>query len=950
MVDFDGFTQPFGSITTGSGRQVLPAPTITDGDNPHIRSTAETTFVWGASYADPVSDVSSGGTPIAIPGESAATYILEITPDLGWTDWEAMFQPKVLGRTDVGNEALRRYDGLTVGSELVATSASGTSLETSISYDIAISDLSNLIGEGYPDFLWRVRGVRDDGAEGTPCAVQRFRGRVEVNTSDVSTDTDWSVDPISLPVKSTFVTISGTKTPAISYIEVDGNSGLSTNLSSVRWTADVMVPPSGSAVLLRAVDTQGNTSTYKSIDLTIDTADLSTQQVTNVFDEFGYALDLERLPEETNENYRNRLLDVNVRRGAPQYSGLLNSINRELDLEQIDSALILTPGVNPGNNQRFSDVTFTLGPHYARIESSLLKAYHEYQQVDGWSWSVELDGYLAESTIKVESPIGVEIDDSNYDLDTDNNTVVFVDDTWAEKDIWVTYEYEERLDVSDITILELQTWISSVTHDSAALIEIEVDTTLDTSLSCDELERLPRTSIVRDQVENTAGEDVEGVSIRWCEAILWCLDDAETKERFLNDRNNYFGTEVEAWAKRVRGLAANQWGQAVADRSIWMSLNEVEKIDTYLDTTYDPRMGFWASSDPTKTRRYSTEEAHAFNYISPGDGSDMVRIGLDRSELKSGIGDGTDLLVILSEDLEPFSFIQGESELATDATTTVSSTQVMGSNTTASTDPDAPTNISSTVDGTILTLSWDAVTNVSVAYYEIRKGFIWAGSQYVGMTATTAFSTIDWAPTDAFTDVDEKFFIVAVTSAGTYGIVAQTTPARGDAWYDIGTYTTYVGSAHDITSSLPFDGGVFTDTENDLVDDQVITLFDTAAPGSYESVVLDTGTVGKKTIGATANAWLSYSVHWLVAGFDWDTADLTDTSQYGPLDPSLWASSFTLEFAHSEDNSTYSAWSTLTTSTVTSARYFKVRVSMTASGDTYTPYVGKLSWMVQDTP
>lgn len=954
MTDFNGFTQPFGSITAGSGRQVLPAPSIDDGDNPHIRSTAETTFTWGASYAEPISDVSSGGDPIPVPGESAETYILEVTPDLGWTDWEAMFQPAVLGRTDVGNESLKRYAGLAIGSDLVATSASGSSLETAISYDIAIADLSNLIGEGYPDFLWRVRGVRDDGAEGTPSAIQRFRGRVEVNTSDIASDSDWTIDPISLPVKSTFITLSGTKTPAISYIEVDGNSGLSTNLSSVRWTADVMVPPSGSTVLLRAVDTQGNTSTYKTVDLTIDTADLTTQPISNSFDEFGFALNLERLPDEDNESYRSRLLDINVRRGSPQYSGLINSIARELDLDQIDSALILTPGTNSANGQRFSDVYFTLGSQYARIESPLLKSLHEYHKVGNWSWSITLDSHISESTIKVESPIGVEIDDSNYDLDLDRgyNSVVFTDETWAGKNVWVSYEYEERFDTVNTTISELQTWISSVTSSSDALLEVDADSTLDTSSSCDEIERLPRTLISRSQTTNSANEDVKGVPIRWSQAILWTIEDTETKERFLNSENNYFGTEIEGWARRVRGLSANQWGHAVADRSIWMSSDEVDKMDSYLDTTYDSSKGFWASSDPSKSKRYTTEEAHAFNYISPGDGSDMIRIGLDRSKLKSGIGDGTDLYVVLSEDDEPFSYIQGESELTETTVTTVSSTQVLDSNVAASSTALAPTSLAAEVSGTILTISWDEVTNVSVAYYEVRKGIAWAGSQHLGTTSNTSLSTIDWAPTGAFTDVDENLYVVAVDTSGTYGDIAYIDPDRGDSWYDTATYTTYTANAHDVTTSLPFDGGDYSNgtTENDLTDDQVLTLSDTDGPGMYITTTLDTATVGKKTIGATMNAWISRELIQLDVGFDWDTIDVNSTTDWGVIDPSQWATEFVLEFAHSEDDSTYSEWVPMNTSVVTSARYFKLRISIAAPGDSIFPYVGKLSWLVQDTP
>lgn len=956
MTSFDGFTQPLGSISVGSGRQVLPAPSIPTDANPHLRSTFERTFVWNATVAEPISTVSSGGDPIPVPGEVAATYTLEVTPDLGWANYEAMFQAPVLGRTDVGNDMLRQYKGLTAGAELSVNTAAGGSLLTELTYTIDIAEISELIGEGYPDFLWRVRGVRNDGNEGTPSAIQRFRGRVEVNTSDIASDSDWTIDPISLPVQSTFVTISGTKTPAISYIEVDGNSGLSTNLSAVRWTADVMVPPSGKKVFLRAVDTQGNTSVYKTIDLTIETAELEEIQVDNVFDEFGIALDLERLPSESNEDYRTRLLDVNVRKGTAQYSGLRSSITRGLNLSQIDDAIVLTPGTNPASNARFSDVEFSLGQRYAKVNSPLLRAKHEYKKVDGWDWSVSLDRNIADVNLKVESPIGIEIDDNKFDVDIDSNKIVFTDETYAEKDIWVSYEYYERFDTVGQTIAALQVWLSTVTVSGAALVNSTANTALDTSKPCDELERLPRRVVSRSRTQTVSGSDVDGIPLRWCEAIIRVLQDAEVKERFKNSDNSYFGTSIEGWATRVKNLAANQWGYAVADRSVWMSANEVERIETYLDTTFDAPLGFWTSSNPQKAHRYTTEEAYALNYISPGDGSDMVRVGLDRSKLKSGIGDGVDLMVRISEDLEPFSFIQNQAELDASTPNTPTSTQVVEGNLSSPAAPSspagtpiAPPNFQSSIAGTTLTLTWDEVTNVTIAYYEVRKGHIWSGSQLVGTTATTTLSTSDWTPTDGLSGTDESFFVVAVSTAGTYGYISEVIPTTGSAWHDTNTYSVYTSHEHEVTTSLNWDGGTLTNLQNDTEDTLLLTLTDTAQQGVFESPVLDTATVGKKTIGAVFNGWNANDIVWNNANFDW-SSDGASITWFGPIDPSQWASTFTLEFAYSADNVTYSNWQPLVTSVVNSNRYFKVRVTASAPATAYTPYLSKLSWIVQDTP
>lgn len=957
MTNFDGFTQPLGSISVGSGTQVLPAPIIPSDMNPHLRSLNDRVFVWESSAAEPVQDVASGGTPIPVPGVESASYVLEITPDLRWANYEAMFQPAFPAQLGVGNGLLRRFSNLIVGSELVATNAAGGSLSTQLAYTINIAELSEMIGDGYPDFLWRVRGVRADGIEGTPSVIQRFRSRVQVNTSDVEGGSDWTIDPISLPVKSTFVTISGTKNPSISYIEVDGNTGASTNLTPTRWIADIMVPPSGTKVLLRAIDTQGNISTYRSINLTIETADLTVQPVTNAFDEFGYALDLDRLPSESNEGFRSRLLDVYKHPGSPHYNGLINTICREIDLEQIDQALILTPGINPSNNKRFSDVHFTLGPRYARIDSPLLQVHHEHHKVGGWSWSIELDNRAMDSDMTVESPIGVEIDDLKWDVDIENNKVIFIDDTYANKDVWVSYQYEERFDTVEATIAGLNSWISSVTVSGAPLIDVTIDSTVETNNSCDELGRAPRALISRQRHKDSSGSFVSGVPIRWCEAILWVVEDHETKRRFLNSDNNYFGTAVEGWATRVRQLAANQWGHAIADRSIWMSASEIESLDAFLDTTYDPTVGFWGSSNPAKARRYSTEEAHAFNYISPGDGSDMVRQGMNRSSLKSGIGDSTDLLVRISEDEEVFSFIQDQASAGTGLESNVAhqSTMVVQSDSgsvplSGSGTPAAPEAFTVVQSGINMNLSWSAVTNVPIAFYEIRRGLVWSGAVSIGQISATSLSTTNWAPTDLFAGVTDKFFIRAVSTAGVYGNVNEATPSSSSAWYNTGTYTAYTRNEHEVGTSLSWDAGTLSNLQNYVDDDSLLVLTDTAQNGIFESSALDTITVGNKTIGHSFQGFQSIDLTWLTTSLDWINTG-NELVWFGPIDPALWSTHFTVEYAASVDNITYSNWQELATTLVAGNRYFKVRVMTSAPIiSTYLPYLIKLSWAVQDSP
>ena len=93
---FDGFTQPFGAINVGVGSQVLPRSEIPSDYNPVTRSYSDLTYYWQSSFADmietttgvvytglPGSDPQTGQVGIPIEAQMPASYILELTPDLG---------------------------------------------------------------------------------------------------------------------------------------------------------------------------------------------------------------------------------------------------------------------------------------------------------------------------------------------------------------------------------------------------------------------------------------------------------------------------------------------------------------------------------------------------------------------------------------------------------------------------------------------------------------------------------------------------------------------------------------------------------------------------------------------------------------------------------------------------------------------------------------------------
>lgn len=81
------------------------------------------------------------------------------------------------------------------------------------------------------------------------------------------------------------------------------------------------------------------TQAFSSISYTFNINDAAFKatpvatSISNEFDYIGSLLGLKRLPEERNDSYKRRLLDVFVDRANSTYTGLVNGITRELALE-----------------------------------------------------------------------------------------------------------------------------------------------------------------------------------------------------------------------------------------------------------------------------------------------------------------------------------------------------------------------------------------------------------------------------------------------------------------------------------------------------------------------------------------------------------------------------------------------------------------------------------------
>jgi len=636
-------------------------PHIWEADNSHenmvvtlstVRAVASNTLVTGES--------------IPIENESADSYTLQITPDLGALNPEELFEPYVSDQ-QLGNPYLKQYEGLQVDVDLTGELLPDSPAVHKIHYTIPDSDFRKLMSAEAKTFLWRVIPIRDDGIEGQPSLIQNFLRQVQV------TDLNWTIDPTDPTSRGLTLAISGTKSPDVASIEIAGTTKNTTIVSSTRWTAEIPLTSVATELQIRAIDFRGNASPYKLLEVALPTDATDHQLVWNTFDEFGYLVDLRRLPEEGNSDYRRRVLDVYKHRSGPRYKGLVNGVTRELDITYDDVGLTVLPGVDSVTKERVAGVHLEISTNYVSVDSDRYETKSEYHELDSWEWSIELDQWPMEDSLIIESPLGNQIESRNNWVLKDKK-VLFKTDSLLNKPIYASYRYRSRFETKGKTVSDVKTWMDGLEHSGVSIVSVDTGATIDTGSSADYLALLPRSEVIDNVYLTFGGDESTGLPVRWSNFSMRVLADPEYTEANLDTGNNtHFGTHYERWASLLQSQIHTQWGFLVADRNRWSTPELPQSGHAVLQTVYDPKVGYWQGTAPSGAVRYNHFQAYSLNYVDPRDGSDMTFRGIESALLRSGIGDGTDLLVkIVSEDASQI--VQSEAEFISSARTEVAGT------------------------------------------------------------------------------------------------------------------------------------------------------------------------------------------------------------------------------------------------------------------------------------
>lgn len=616
-----------GAITYGDGAVVLPGPDIQPGWNPLIRDYEDRAFRWRQVVGlEPSPDQ---GYQLA----QAERYKLEITPDLGWPNVESMFEPYIDNGLALGNARLVIMDLLHIDEDLIQIG------DETVQYNVPLDTMKTILAPGYTKYLWRVRAISTTGAVGDPSSIQSFKGRVIV------ANTDWSVNP--LPEKSTAmsVMITGTKSESIAQIEVNGITDLVSYPSKTSWVVDMPLIGGRNIFDIRAIDTQGNTSEYRRVETEVETSTPDVFNYFNRFDDFGLMLDLPRLPGENNYDYRERIKDVMIHRGGPDYPGLMNAIIRELGLEYYDEAMYLAPAIDEDTQKPYDDMYCWIDARGFNVVASRFKITSHYHTINPNTGRITISGPIYR--VVAEQPQGVVIPDTDYTVD--DTGIAFTNPKYYDAPVHLSYTLVLTIYITDQTIGELIEEINARTFRGDQQVIATLGTGIDPDLPASGLQRFRPINLSSGTVyRNLADEEVfYKYPVRWAAAELYALTDPKFKDLYRTQWNSLFGTQYDSWAMSLKAGLHTTWGYLVADDNVWSHPEiRVSGIGT-LDTVYDAPKGYWMSAN--SSIMYPVRMAAVLGMQDPGDGSALGYYGVPWLWLKSGVGDGDDLYVSMTE-------------------------------------------------------------------------------------------------------------------------------------------------------------------------------------------------------------------------------------------------------------------------------------------------------------
>lgn len=552
-------------------------------------------------------------------------YFIQVTPDLGWHNVLSMFD---------SNDGTINPHLKTLGPYAVNLGSLSDNLDNSVTATVDYSDFINSTTSNFKRYLWRAIPLTPNGEVGAGGLPQKF------NYIGDQVNTLFTVNDVLDDPTSTTKIITGSKGSTMTVL-VDGiasNPNLSYP-SATTWRLVINLSDASRVVSLQGIDIGGATSSIRKITLNNILYQQNSIALWNIFDEHGLVADVERLPNENNYDYAERIKSKHKNKAGPNFVGISNGAANELSISKVPSALVISIDKTQYGTSKVSNISVEVTSYSLRLSAESFVVTERlfvdpvYNTVDLSYRPKDYPVYaellnVGKVDIKDFSIIEVVEDyliKNQYKIDNQITAGKYVDITY-------TY-YKEFLYKDYSTLFDLINAVNNFKDSTGQkVIDIKISSKLSGGESCLGLYVSQKTVIPS-----------QPVSIDWSPIYLKKVSDRGYRDYFIKNNATIKETQYFEYIKELKDNTRIFWGAVESDKDRWDSnVNENLALDS-IPTLFDPPLSKIMAVVSGQETRLEAVNAWARGY--KGFNSEYLKnVGLTQDLFQPGVGHTNDLV------------------------------------------------------------------------------------------------------------------------------------------------------------------------------------------------------------------------------------------------------------------------------------------------------------------
>ena len=550
-------------------------------------------------------------------------YMIQMTPDIGWHDIRSMFE----SQEDLNNPHLK-----TLGPYQIDLGNLTDNLDNTVTATIDLADFKAATSNNFKKYLWRALPITPNGELGPGSLPIPFE-----YVGDII-DTLFSVTSVIDEDTSTTKTILGNKSPTMRVV-IDGNSnfpGLSYPTPST-WKLTINVAAPTRTLAIKAIDDSGTQSSLRYITLTNKLYEQNSSALWNVFDEHGLVADVERLKDESNFDYSQRIKDAYRFKSSPDFVGIVNGSSRELNLSKVSNSITISINKNQYNNAKATTFDVEVTPYSMRLFNPMF-TITERLLIDPVHSTIELS-HLPKSTpytVKSDISSDIPIKDVHIQLTENMSKIVYRARIDCKRSTYVdiTYQYiEEIMFKTHTTLKDVINYINSILDPAGSPI---LTARISSLLSGNE----PSLGLYLISETLSSREPIE---IGWSPVILKKMTDIGYKDYFLKEGLTLKQSEYYEFISELKNNTKVFWGAVETDRDRWDSADSKSLGMESIPTLFDPPISKILSILTGQEKRIDPTSAWGRNYLG-FNGEYIKNVGVSSNLFQPGVAHTNDLL------------------------------------------------------------------------------------------------------------------------------------------------------------------------------------------------------------------------------------------------------------------------------------------------------------------